>query len=1439
MVNEIGLQGTDYPSETKKAAFLLNDIGEAFAQHCVDNPIGVYGNVYPDINAGFLKVTAYVPDPGISPVGTAALVGVLMTAVIAGKTIMSLIPWVLEGFAWAIAALASWEGILVCAIVVGLATMLTEIIDVLNSVYETFTIPYPSPVGPLGPQPYPAGIFLDWEAIPMEGWEFVRLEVSGGHVRRDEGNSGTIQTLGDCTLFGHFQQIPFSLTTSAMPTEGGIIIPEGTTQYPPKTKVNVTAVANEPYQFNHWSIDAEGTENPIEVIMTSAKTVVGLFDRLWQVTTKPSPAEGGWTTPTSQLVKDGEEATISVDPAADWEFDLWVDEDGDLFSENTRVTFKVEKDWDLTAHFKRAITLTTIAEPIAGGVLIPAGETTQDEGTTVTVIAAANIGYRFDHFSGDASGTDPTVDVLMDESKTVTAHFVELKKLTTKVAPEGAGTVTPPDISYHETDAEVSIVATAISPHIFQKWSGDSTSESPEITLTMDEDKTVTANFDELVELEMTVLPTGAGAVSPPGTTSYAVGTTVEVSASGDADYYFDIWSGDLTSTNNPELIRVDEDKKVTANFKEFYTLTTNAEPGEGGNVTPSGETKHHQEETVTIQAFSADGFIFDNWVGDAKGSTPETTVIMDVDGKEVTANFVPSFTVTISSSGAGKTSPEGEIVVRENGELTITAIPNENGRFVEWQGDASGSANPITLTITEDMTIIALFEGFLSLTTKALPPEGGSIYPAGTTYHQSEAEVSVNAIANEKFIFDQWTGDASGSNNPIIVIMDEDKIINGYFLGLHHLSITIVGEGSVSSPLEADYRENTPIVIWAIPEMGEEDGLPVPVSIFTGWSGDFTGTDNPLRFEITSDMELTATFKKLVRLTTKVSPDRTKSTIIPSGESKHAIDSEVLCTANPERGWFFSYWSGVEEIYANPVTVTMEEDKTITAHFIEGVLLSISVTPIGAGFTMPPGRGEEPPNVVTYRPDETAYVYAEANKGFRFMYWGGDVDSWHNPAVVTMNRDKSITAHFASLTGESLITVSTKLEHAALRNGEGLSPRIITGYVAKSNFAEDRPPKAENYVVLFSGGKDSSAVLAWAIEKYGKEKVSAIFASMRDFDHHGVQTHAQKVVDGLGIKLYIAKAELNFEKLLLQKRKWPGFPDLWCNRELKGKPTRDVIVKHFEKKNTIVLEGSRREEGRDRTEKLKNKNLPLSFLPGWQVFRPIANWTEKQVFEYLKERNIPLFRTYQEGWKRLNCWGCPRMNSAQFALLRKHYPDKFEKLIGWEKKLKEPIGGKNGTSATHKADYGDRQLAKQNVSEEENKRVGLAISPCYNRSSFFTNYSLGFQENLLQQNLLQLASNSFAFRLYYRSWKGQQVIRHGRKGKDWIIMLKQADGKILSFHCSSSPLGNDMVSATMENTDDEFFDFEGEIPAEHPANPLKRIPITQVILDKGDYNER
>ena len=84
-------------------------------------------------------------------------------------------------------------------------------------------------------------------------------------------------------------------------------------------------------------------------------------------------------------------------------------------------------------------TLTTAANPTAGGTVTPAsGQHNEDATVNITATPAGE--YIFSSWTG-ATGTTATTSVVMNSNKTVTANFIK-KKYALTITVEGEGTVT-------------------------------------------------------------------------------------------------------------------------------------------------------------------------------------------------------------------------------------------------------------------------------------------------------------------------------------------------------------------------------------------------------------------------------------------------------------------------------------------------------------------------------------------------------------------------------------------------------------------------------------------------------------------------------------------------------------------------------------------------------------------------------------------------------------------------------------------------------------------------------------------------------------------------------------------------------------------------------------------------------------------------------------
>jgi len=87
------------------------------------------------------------------------------------------------------------------------------------------------------------------------------------------------------------------------------------------------------------------------------------------------------------------------------------------------------------------------------------------------------------------------------------------------------------------------------------------------------------------------------------------------------------------------------------------------------------------------------------------------------------------ALTITTAGSGSGtvELSPPGGIYV-EGATVTLTAQPSSGSVFDHWEGDLAGSANPATILMDGNKTVIAYFALLRQLTVLSAPINGAVI---------------------------------------------------------------------------------------------------------------------------------------------------------------------------------------------------------------------------------------------------------------------------------------------------------------------------------------------------------------------------------------------------------------------------------------------------------------------------------------------------------------------------------------------------------------------------------------------------------------------------------------------------------------------------------------------------------------------------------------
>ncbi len=225
--------------------------------------------------------------------------------------------------------------------------------------------------------------------------------------------------------------------------------------------------------------------------------------------------------------------------------------------------------------------------------------------------------------------------------------------LTIQSNPVEGGTFSPTSPQDYEPGSAAIISATPSAEYVFDGWTGSVTTSDQSFSMTMDANKSLTANFIKK-QYPLTITTQGEGTVSENlikagVATDYTSGSIIELTANPSAEWVFSEWKGDLTGTENPKQITIDKPKTVTAVFvKKQYTLTITIDgPGavkiNGGNASSSTtETLFDSGTVVELEASSDSCSGFEEWSGnnnDNQKNQNPIQITMDAD-KNITAKF-------------------------------------------------------------------------------------------------------------------------------------------------------------------------------------------------------------------------------------------------------------------------------------------------------------------------------------------------------------------------------------------------------------------------------------------------------------------------------------------------------------------------------------------------------------------------------------------------------------------------------------------------------------------------------------------------------------------------------------------------------------------------------------------------------------------------------
>lgn len=224
---------------------------------------------------------------------------------------------------------------------------------------------------------------------------------------------------------------------------------------------------------------------------------------------------------------------------------------------------------------------------------------------------------------------------------------------------------------------------------------------------------------------------------------------------------------------------------------------------------------------------------------------------------------------------------------------------------------------------------------------------------------------------------------------------------------------------------------------------------------------------------------------------------------------------------------------------------------------------------------------------------------------------------------------------------------------------------------VAPRSFGDDRDEMSMHDLlhsvdlvkVSFSGGKDSVATAIYVYEYYKVPKNKILLEHYYNpFEWFDIEDYCKYFSEAFGIKLKIFKNN-DDDDFMIEKIKEKGLPSAvnkWCFEKYKqrvfGKVAREYRKKGI---NYIQAVGIRAAESSRRS-----KMLDRGIIRDVQPFcHPIFNLSNEEVFRLPIENDIKLHHAYKY-FSRTGCPFCPMCPPKEFLILKKEYPEVWERAL-------------------------------------------------------------------------------------------------------------------------------------------------------------------------------
>lgn len=189
-------------------------------------------------------------------------------------------------------------------------------------------------------------------------------------------------------------------------------------------------------------------------------------------------------------------------------------------------------------------------------------------------------------------------------------------------------------------------------------------------------------------------------------------------------------------------------------------------------------------------------------------------------------------------------------------------------------------------------------------------------------------------------------------------------------------------------------------------------------------------------------------------------------------------------------------------------------------------------------------------------------------------------------------------------------------------------------------------------YTIGFSGGKDSAAVILWALDTLPKEKLLLVHWDS-GWTFSDEQQYVKYIIDKYKINtIFCGQKNRRYILKRIKARGYPTYGNLWCQTEFKLRNLkymkRYYMIPKFGK-NYLNLIGIRCSESRRRAD------YPDFYNSEGEICHvPIKDLTDVDLVDYFKSKNeyiSPLYKMFD----RTGCIFCPNNSTLMIDYMQKH----------------------------------------------------------------------------------------------------------------------------------------------------------------------------------------